>query len=300
MEAAVLNRLIEITVYSAALFGGVLLFRFLFGRWMSPALRYALWFLVVLRLVVPVTLESGFHLIALPVRTPQAEPAASATPVQPLPAPDAPLLPDGQAQPLPLPMQPTRQPAAQQPGPEKDARPLNWRQWLLVAWTAGVLAMLAAHWVLSLRLERRILRRGHAPDPGVLRLYHSIKENLGIRGRLPVLVMDDLTSPALTAQLRPRLLLPDMPATDAPGEALVFSLLHELMHYRRGDHLVCILLTLLRAIWWFNPVVWLMPRFLRADMESACDAQAVRRLDRRQKLLYAHLLLELGQREPRP
>ncbi len=298
MEAAVLNRLIEITVYSAALFAGVLLFRFLLGRWLSPALKYALWFLVVLRLVVPVTLESGFHFISLPGQIPQTAPAAvSATPLQSVPADDGPPLPNGQAQPAPLPLQTARQPAAQRP--EKSALSLNWRQWLLVAWATGFMAVLGAHLALSLRLERRVLKCGRALGPGALRLYRSIKADLGIRARLPVLVMDDLTSPALTAQLRPRLLLPDMLARNASSEQLLFSLLHELLHYRRRDYLVCILLTLLRAVWWFNPVVWLMPRFLRADMESACDAQAVRKLDRRQKLRYANLLLELGQRNPR-
>ena len=68
MEQTILNALLQITVYSAAIFLAVLAARAALQKWISPALRYALWFLVLLRLCIPVTIESGFH----PIRLPQA------------------------------------------------------------------------------------------------------------------------------------------------------------------------------------------------------------------------------------
>jgi beta-lactamase regulating signal transducer with metallopeptidase domain len=67
------------------------------------------------------------------------------------------------------------------------------------------------------------------------------------------------------------------------------------MHYKRGDYLVCLLLLLLRAVYWFHPVSWLLMHMMRLDMETACDAMVVARFDRAQKLSYVNLLLSLGE-----
>ena len=84
----------------AALFLIVWLFRTVFSKSLSPQLKYALWFLVVLRLCIPITLESGLHLFTLPAQTqstalPQTQPSGAQT----APAlPQEPLL-DGGASP---------------------------------------------------------------------------------------------------------------------------------------------------------------------------------------------------------
>lgn len=293
METAILERLLEITVFSAVICLFVALFRWLLRRWLSPQLRYLIWFLVILRLLLPFTLESGIRLIRLP-----AEPATVAVSGA-SPLPTAPMIaampPEGD---LPPPAAAAPQtPAAADPQGAPTRAPLSWRQWLLLLWGFGAAAVLTVHIVMTLRLNKRLRLIGRAPDSGTRRLYAEIRETLDVRGAPPILLLPDVTSPALTAQLRPRLLLPERLADGGAREETAFSLIHELTHYKRGDHLVCLLLVLLRAIWWFNPVVWILPPLLRADMESACDAQVVSRMDRGQKLRYANLLIELGQGE---
>ena len=294
MENAILERLMEITLFSAAIFVMVWLFRLAFGKWLSPQLRYLLWFLVVIRLLVPVTWESGFHLITLPEESPIPA-AASPAPVANA-QPSGAITLDGGAHPPSLADAPA--PATPMPthvAPRTERAPLTLAQWLLIAWGAGAILVLAAHAGMTLRLRRRMRALGRVPGDGTLRLYGRVQEALRLRRAPPLLLLPDIGSPALTAGLRPTLLLPDELVGGGTREEKTFSLLHELTHYRRGDHLVCLLLTALRAVWWFNPVVWLLPPRMRVDMESACDAQVVRDMDKRHKLNYAGLLLELGQ-----
>lgn len=59
----ILDRVLEISVYASVITLTILLLKKMFGRRMSPALHYALWLILLARLVCPVTLESGFHLI---------------------------------------------------------------------------------------------------------------------------------------------------------------------------------------------------------------------------------------------
>ena len=63
-----LQTLLEITIYSAALFVLIILFRALLKKHMSPVLLYSFWFLLIARLLVPVTWDAGFHILSAPAQ----------------------------------------------------------------------------------------------------------------------------------------------------------------------------------------------------------------------------------------
>ena len=128
---------------------------------------------------------------------------------------------------------------------------------LLPLWAAGALVVLA--WQLWLQ------RRFHASLGPVTRRPDGHHQALATRG-LPAVV-----------GLRPRIVLPgDFEQRYAPIEReMVLS--HERVHLERGDLPACALATLLRSLFWFNPLVHLaLPRF-RQDQELACDAVVIRR-----------------------
>ena len=115
-----------------------------------------------------------------------------------------------------------------------------------------------------------------------------------VRRPVRLLEMADITSPALTIGPRPTVLLPSFLTEKGRARERRFALLHELTHLRRGDDLILLWYGLLRCLWWFHPILWLMEKPFRMDMESACDARAVRGMSRQEKLAYAALLLELS------
>ena len=58
---AILDTLLEITVYSALLFAAIALFKLIFKSKLSPLLHFVVWFILIARLCLPITLESGYH-----------------------------------------------------------------------------------------------------------------------------------------------------------------------------------------------------------------------------------------------
>lgn len=292
MEQTIFNALIQISIYSAAIFLAVLAARAVLQKWTSPALRYALWFLVLLRLCLPVTFESGFHPIRLPQATANTVSSAPDT-IDLEPASAQEPSTGGAIAPSSDTVLPDVDPITVKP----ERAPLGWRQWLLIGWGAGAALVLGAYLATGLQLGRRIRRTGNVPGEKTLEQYERVRGGMGIRGKVPVLLLPDIQSPALTVQFLPKLLLPERLLYEANAEKMAFSMAHELMHYKRGDYLVCLLLILLRAAYWFNPVVWILPHFLRLDMESACDAQVVRSMNSEQKLAYVDLLLSLAANE---
>ncbi len=87
-------------------------------------------------------------------------------------------------------------------------------------------------------------------------------------GRPPCLFrISGLKSPCLVGIVRPAILLP----RELPAEALSWALAHELTHLKHRDTWYMLLMTLARCVHWFNPLVWLMVRTARRDMELYCD-----------------------------
>jgi len=80
-----------------------------------------------------------------------------------------------------------------------------------------------------------------------------------------------LPGPFLAGVWRPRIILPERLVTRCSKEELRTLILHELAHIRRWDILVKWVETVLLVLHWYNPVVWLTVRALRIERERCCD-----------------------------
>lgn len=69
---------------------------------------------------------------------------------------------------------------------------------------------------------------------------------------------------------KPRVLLP-AGAAGWNRDRLEVVFAHELAHVRRNDWAVQLAASLLRCVYWFNPLVWIASRALRRESERACD-----------------------------
>jgi len=70
--------------------------------------------------------------------------------------------------------------------------------------------------------------------------------------------------------LTPKIVLP-ADASDWSRERLDVVLAHEIAHITRGDWLVQMVAEVCKAIYWFNPLFWIVCARLRHESERACD-----------------------------
>ena len=297
---SLLSILLEITVYAAALFAAILLFRALLKRHASPVLMYAIWFLLIARLLVPVTIDAGFHLITRPAGTPATDVSA---------------LLDGLNNEVTL--NQSKNPALSQPDPNEfisdnhteaqnadnatassatdqtasAARTsMSWETVLIAVWLAGTGGLLILTAVSSIRLKRRIRFGGESVPENWRQMAQEIADELHIRGQLRLAVVSGFPTPALSAGLRPVVVLPRELEDE---DAVRFALRHELTHLRRGDHIICLVWLVLRAVYWFNPVVWASFKLMRLDMETACDSMVTKAMSPGGKTRYAQAVLAM-------
>jgi len=90
--------------------------------------------------------------------------------------------------------------------------------------------------------------------------------------RLRLLVSDAVPSPLSWGWRRPVILI-DPDTLAQPGEAEAI-LAHEVAHIARRDWPVLMLTRLAAALFWFNPLVWLLEREVVQQAEEAADCEA--------------------------
>ena len=257
----------------------VLAVRALFRGRMGLRLRYALWLLVLLRLLVPGTVfQTGLSVLNYVPLSQTA--AAQAQPSQSGGSPSAP-----EAEPMPVRPEGGAEPRPSGPAAAPDSAPAgaaDWRGVLTAVWLGGAGVLAAALLACNLRfyLRLRRIRRTH-PIPGVA---------------VPVYVARGLPSPCLYGFPRPAVYL--TPAAAGEPELLGHVLRHELTHRRHGDHIWAVLRAAALALHWYNPLVWLAAVLSRRDGELACDEGALQGADDRERAAYGRTLIRLVTARP--
>ena len=152
------------------------------------------------------------------------------------------------------------------------ARPLTLPSWPILAlaiWALGaaiiltrlVVGLLAVQW-----LSRRTPVVTSAPW---LAQARSLATELGLSG-VRFLRGAAGTMPMAWGIVRQSVLVP-ADADTWPAHRVRVVLLHELAHVKRRDCLTHLVAQLACAAYWFNPLVWMAARRLRAERERACD-----------------------------
>ena len=152
----------------------------------------------------------------------------------------------------------------------------TWGEILTFFWFAGIAAM--AVWFILVNLRFRRSARKNAV-------------RLDAESPIPVYVSRGVASPCLTGLLRPVIYLTPACAEDERLRRHVLT--HELTHYRHGDHIWSVLRSLCLCIYWFDPLVWLAAILSRRDCELACDEGTLKQLGENERLGYGRSLVDV-------
>ena len=290
----------DVLLTSSVLIGALLILRLLFRRVIARRVQYALWLLVAVRLLVPVSLPAAdFSVLtaAEPVSRQITAPSLYMEPVQE----DV----EGPADLPALDKTPSDYSQVAIGGATKDntrvftdeknvthtveyARQIHLTDILAPAWYAGIAVMLFWMLVSNLRFWQTLRRK---------RVPYEVQDCL-----YPVyLVKEGLSSPCLFGLVSPAIYL--TPAAVETPERLRHVIAHESAHARHLDHLWALVRSVCLAVYWFDPLVWAAAAASKADGELACDEAALKRLGDAERLPYGRTLLALipvGGRAPTP
>lgn len=289
----------EIIITSSVLILGILLIRRIFRGKVSSRLLYALWLLAALRLALPVSVQMDLGPLSRLQPTElvrQAEQRSGLAegrleePIQVSLSGSNPLFrffvsrAAGEAI-----------GGADGPTSVFIAGKLGFARMdvLRFVWKAGMAIvavwMTAVNFLFFLKLRRA--RKEYAlPEE----LTELVKKHKNLR----IYTADHLASPCLYGfpGWEAVYLTPDV-AEDA--DKLRHVMVHELVHRKHGDSFWAVLRSVLVAVYWFHPLVWVAAVCSKRDCELACDESALALLGEEERISYGETLLSIITRRGR-
>ncbi len=268
---AVFSKVLDMSLTASFVILAVLAVRYFLRR--SPkVISYALWAVVLFRLLCPISLTAPISLLGV-IQPKVTVHEVGTSHVSYLPETIIPVMPADEGENAatverePAPIAPT---AAE----DKTEPAWNWMTAAAWVWLAGVCVMVVYSLVSYWRL-RRCLTEASQIEPRIF-------------------LADGIPTPFVMGILKPAIYLP----SDTPTEEKAYILAHERHHIRRGDHVIKLMAFAGLCVHWFNPLVWVAFFLANQDMEMSCDEAVIRKLGPEIRADYAQTLIRMASSRP--
>ncbi|HHY03606.1 MAG TPA: hypothetical protein GX534_00235 [Thermoanaerobacterales bacterium] len=162
------------------------------------------------------------------------------------------------------------------------------------AWLIGFLTMAAFLLTAAIRFKKDTKTFDKITHPKILDILNNCKKRLAINTQIELFCGKGFRSPFIFGILKPRIYLPKHILNKIDDQELSHILLHELSHYKRKDLLCNLLSTLAIMLHWFNPIVWFAMKKMRADIECACDMYVLENLQEDEFTHYGRTIIKLS------
>ena len=139
-----------------------------------------------------------------------------------------------------------------------------------IVWICGVVAMLIFNLLQLIQLRRKLI--GSIP----------LDDNIYLADYIP--------TPFVMGLIHPKIYLPS--AMSEAEQSYIIQ--HEKHHIRRCDHMIKLLSFAAVCIHWFNPLVWLAFALSSKDMEMSCDEAVMKQVGRDIRADYSSSLLQFS------
>ncbi|MEJ8306443.1 M56 family metallopeptidase [Saccharibacillus sacchari] len=169
---------------------------------------------------------------------------------------------------------------------------LAWLWILSGIWVMGILILFFYHWIRHQKLMQTIRRWSRiSNDPEMFKILKTLKEELNIKSHVSLRVCPAINSPMLVGLLRPAILIPDISFTH---QEWTLILKHELIHLKRYDLWVKLIILIVNLIYWFNPIVYILSKASLLQCELSCDAQTLQGCDTKQRRQYGETIIRVA------
>ena len=256
---------------SSFLIIAVFVIRALFARHTSRRFIYALWLIVLVRLLMPMPVFDLDIEIPLPISHDVGTTKDRDTYYPPITA-ENPEIPQAPTTENTIPPQPV--------SPQPVEKNIDWAKVFNTVHIAGAGALALWFCYVNISLYTRLKK-----DRVKLETSHN----------LPVYKTNVLTTPCLFGVVKPAIYLTEAACDERHINNVIT---HEMCHYRHWDNLWNFLGMVCVVMWWWNPLVWLSFFTAKRDGELACDELALEILGENGRIDYGRTLIEMAQNRP--
>ncbi len=161
---------------------------------------------------------------------------------------------------------------------------------LSIIWIFGILVILFIPIITYFTLLRE-LRKSKTPiEDSISKASIEANRDIGIYKRFSIVKSTLIDSPSLIGLKKPMIILPKNHNKEYEDNYKIF--LHEYIHYDKKHLLFQWIFWILKAVYWFNPLIWIAHYLMKQDAEYVCDEKAVEVIGNHEE--YGNLILDIA------
>ncbi|MDQ2085823.1 M56 family metallopeptidase [Herbivorax sp. ANBcel31] len=161
-------------------------------------------------------------------------------------------------------------------------------------WVLGILLLIIYIMVINIILKSKINKtRVLKKDTELQVILDECKKLLNINRKIPVIIQGHIKTPAIYGVFAPKLLIHFDAVKILSTDEMRHVILHELCHYKGRDVLMSMFQLILNIVHWFNPFIWYAFKKINEDREPVCDQMVLSYLKSKERKSYAKTLLKI-------
>lgn len=138
------------------------------------------------------------------------------------------------------------------------------------------------------------------PSPSLLEQFKQIKAELGIKGKVKFITSPLCKTPMTIGVFSPTIVFPAEDTLCLEPDDRSYILKHELLHIKNGDTFTKLLLIIVLALHWYNPLCYLLYHEVSVVCEMKCDREVIKNRDDAVRQEYSRLILALAAKNSPP
>ena len=165
----------------------------------------------------------------------------------------------------------------------------SFTDWLFMIYAAGVILLTLYYTVIYFGLRRRI-GRGLPADDALSLMVHDTALRYNVKPCRNIRICAGFDTPFVCGIMKPVLVIP----AHLKDNVTDTMILHELLHLQYKDIWMNFVIHAVRIVNWCNPIMWFVLNRIQNDSEAFCDQRVLERIEQDQHKAYGHQLLDLA------
>ncbi|MFP3156351.1 M56 family metallopeptidase [Lachnospiraceae bacterium ZAX-1] len=141
------------------------------------------------------------------------------------------------------------------------------------------------------RFQKTMSQEQATQEKKIYSILGRITGECRLGGKTRVIQTSLVSTPMVTGFFKPTIYLPDMPFSD---DEMYYILLHEWTHFLHKDLWLKLLVQIICAIYWWNPIIYILKHNLDQTLEIKSDLDMAGRMPEESKIQYLKTILKVA------
>lgn len=162
-----------------------------------------------------------------------------------------------------------------------------------IIWILGTVWFSIMYILQMKKLKSIVQSQEELKDETYTSIVKEVKNKLNISRNIKLYNTDEFYTPAVTGIFKIKILLPNYILDDISKKDFKFIMYHELTHLRKLDNILNYIILVYKTVYWFNPLIQLMFKHMRRDMEISCDSLVLDYIGKEEKVNYGRSIISV-------